>query len=127
MAARLVDLVVGGAVGAIAASQGVALPGALVVTAGVDASAAAARAVRPDWFPGTESITLGDVLVMGLGAVAGWGVARALLPGSEGDTATSGAALVLASLAVAGVAVLPLAEVRSPGRLRRANPAGRTR
>jgi hypothetical protein len=122
------DLVVGGAIGIVGATQGVALPGLLLIGVGFDAVAAAVRAVDPKWFPNSEPLSLFDVLATTLGTAAGWAVVRAVSPRPNPAGAPPGAVFgprgaMLATGMAAGLVMLPTAG-RAPGRLRRATYRG---
>ncbi len=133
---RIADLAVGATLGALGASQGIAMPGMVLVGLGYDATIATVRAVNPTWFPNSEPLTLGDVLVTAIGTAIGWTVLNALMPPRENPYSGTGAQLPLvaaglASLAIPGripgrlpIVSTPAAAVRNPVRYSR---SGRSR
>lgn len=74
------DLVVGAALGALGAVQGVALPGMLVLGVGYDAAASGVASARPDWFPNGRPISGGELLATAAGVTVGWLLMRTFFP-----------------------------------------------
>lgn len=121
MSNRLADLAVGATLGALSASQGIAMPGAVLVGLGYDATIAGVHAINEKWFPMSEPLTLTDVLVTSVGTAIGWWITQAIFPIRENPQVISGSAhpLSYVPVAAAGLAVMALPG-RLPGRLRQA-------
>ena len=122
MANSLADIAVGATLGALSASQGIALPGAVLVGLGYDATIAGVHALNENWFPESEPITLGDILVTAAGTAIGWWITQALFPVRDNPLPHGN----YVPIAAAGLAVMALPG-RVPGRLRQLNPSTSTR
>src|SRR5438309_450264 len=104
------DLLAGLLIGGLGGSQGVALPGLLLVGLGYDTSIALAYQMNPDWFPQSQPLTLSEVATTGAGTAVGWALAKALFP-----TANPSGMRAMTPIALAGMAMMPFAG-RVPGR-----------
>lgn len=112
----LADLGIGAALGALGASQGIALPGMVLVSFGYDATIAAVHGLNHDWFPQGESLTFGDVLITAAGTALGWLAVHAIFPARENPVPVGN---IQIPVVAAGLATLALPG-RIPGRLRHA-------
>ncbi len=107
------DLLIGAALGALGATQGIALPGIVLIGVGFDATASIVYAANPNWFPDNQPIGLGDVAMTAVGTAVGWAIFNAIFP-RENPPSQS----IIPTVVAAGLAMLPVAG-RHPGRLRR--------
>ena len=107
------DLLVGAALGALGATQGIALPGIVLIGVGFDATAALVYGANPNWFPDSDQLSLGDVLLTAVGTTVGWAVFNAIFP--RENPASQG---IVPTMVAAGLAMVPIVG-RQPGRFRR--------
>jgi hypothetical protein len=130
------DLAIGGLIGALGGSQGIALPGVILLGLGFDLVAAATFKLNPRWFPEREGIKSIDVVATTAGTFVGWLIGRAFgswansvlqnptgnqtTPGGGGSSG-GGAGRTLAAGMVVGAIPLAFGAIpgRMPGSLRR--------
>lgn len=118
----LADLGIGAALGALGASQGIALPGMVLVSFGYDATIATVHAIDNSWFPQGENLTLSDVLITAAGTALGWLAVHVIFPPNQTRENPPVLGNVQIPVVAAGLAAMALPG-RVPGRLRMANYA----
>jgi hypothetical protein len=109
------DLAVGGAIGALGATQGFGLPGMILVGVGYDLVVASAYGFNPQWFPGNEQLTLRDVVTTAIGTAIGWSTVRALMPAQTNPAGDAG----IGALAMGALSFAAIPFGRAPGQLPR--------